>query len=148
MVTSIILTLVIGQEYIMPEMGRFNIDAFTVLVILLGGLLLTASAGAFMFILSIWAKNIRESQVYSSYFPLALILPTVFMNIYASMGETPKWSYLLPLINVYAIVRDAIMKTLSFKMTLIGLIIDLGIVIIAILTVSRILKSEKVILRS
>ncbi len=151
MLVVMLLTINYGQPlFLMPgqEGASLKLEPIALIILTLGGLLLALSGGALQFTISIWARNIREAQLYLGYLPMVVILPVVFLNIMGIMGNIPNWSYYIPLINLYPIIYTAIMNEMVFSKILIALSTNTLLTILGIMLVTRILNREEVILRT
>lgn len=150
MLIVMLITINFGQPLLIEngqESTFLQLNIISILVIMLSGLLLSLSGGAFQFTISIWARNIREAQLYLGYVPMVIILPTVILNILGIMGNLPYWSYYIPLINLYPIIYTAIMNELITSNIIVALITNGLLTLIGIYVISKILNKEEVILR-
>lgn len=151
MLVVMILTVKYGQPlFVMEEQMHtsFSLTPLTMFIILIAGLLLSLSSGALQFAISIYSRNIREAQLYLGYLPMIVILPVVFIYIVGIMGTIPKWAYFIPLINVYPVLKDAMMSEIVWNNMLFAMISNLILVALGIMIVVKILEREDVVLRT
>lgn len=153
----LLATLVVtatGVEWFWPPeaaaqaSSSLNLGAGFFPLVILAGLFLSLSSGSLTLALSVFSRNIREAQLYISYLPMALIIPLLIINITAvSSGNIPSWSYFIPMVNVYSLIRDLLLgswKPLLGSGVLLSNLLFSGA---ALYFASAILQRESVILR-
>ncbi|MBT9130630.1 MAG: ABC transporter permease protein NatB [candidate division WS2 bacterium] len=151
MLVVMIITIKYGQPlFVMEEQvqATFSLTPLAMLVVLIAGLLLSLSSGALQFAISIYARNIREAQLYLGYLPMIVILPVVFIYIVGIMGTMPEWAYFIPLINIYPVLKDAMMNEMVWNYMLFAGISNLILVALGIIIVVKVLEREDVVLRT
>lgn len=152
MIFVVLIVLGVVVPNLVPSQTKglfmFAIKLSDIAVMLVGGGLIAATGGAVQLSLSIWAKSAREAQLYLSYLPFIVLVPAIILTAQGPQAELPPWIYSLPVIGIFAMIRDSLTGILVMSNFYIVTAANLVTAGVFVYLCTRILKSETAVLRS
>jgi len=109
---------------------------------------LVAMFSALLFVVSTWAKNMREAQTYLTSLSFVILIPAVFSNIigFTGMDKAP-WLKLVPVLNVGAGLRQALMGATDWSLVGVAAIVHLVVAIVCWQIILRMINRDRVLVR-
>ncbi len=96
--------------------------------------------------LSIFAKSIREAQMYMMPISFLLILPIIFMQMFSK--DLDSWVYFVPVLNSIVEIKELLIGRFDSHNLLVVILVYVAFIYIFFKRALRSFKSEKAVLRS
>jgi len=109
---------------------------------------LVAMFSSLLFVVSTWAKNMRECQTYLTSVSFVVLIPAVLSNIIGFTGiDKAPWLKFVPILNVGAGLRQAFMGVPDWSLIGVALVVHLMIAAVCLRLTLRLINKDQVLVR-
>ena len=126
----------------------FSITPTAILVAVVSVVPLAAMFGAVLLALSTFARNTREAQTYLAQASVLVLVPAVFSQVIGlTDAASARWVYAVPVLNVTATIRSALLGRVVLTDVLLTVGISLALAAVALVVAVRLFGREGVLTR-
>ena len=127
---------------------QLQLTSTSIIAVIAMVLPLVAMFSAMLFVVSTWAKNMREAQTYLTSLSFVILIPAVFSNIigFTGMDKAP-WLKYVPVLNVGAGLRQAFMGATDWGLVGVAALVHFALGWICWILILRMINRDQVLVR-
>lgn len=127
--------------------GSLSVSGLSFIVMAVAAIGLTMTFAAIELAVSFYARNFKEAQTYLAPITMIVLVPA-YLTMYVDAKLVPSWHFHVPIMNTIAIIKEAVVSNFN-PMHLLIVFAWTGVyILLSVLFVLNLFRSEKVIFRN